>query len=317
MDKTITKKKITRGLSAAFIKAFVADELFALYEENRNDLFLGIRNEYINIYYNGANVCKVNYNEKKNSLSCTTAKKYLYGEGEYGKNAYKTVTPEDIRRKFGVIKKNIEAIHSPLERAVQQQLVIKNNANDRSKWFCVDIEYVRQRNNRGEKAYGRFDIIAISKDKPHKVALIELKYGNKAIGPSSGVLKHSQDYIAFIENGEYAKHLRKEIIDIIKSLRELKTCPIGVSNASDLADTPDFYFITLGNERDEPRNTMRRYVLSDVDGASKYNVQKVCGINITEPNKKNFTPKFLFSDNNICNIGITDIIDSDLYSRGL
>ena len=317
MGNTITQKKITRGLSPAFIRAFVTNDLFTMYEANRDDLFLGIRNEYINIYYNGANVCKVKYNEKRGTFSCETAKKYLYGEGEYGKNAYETVMPEDIQRKFEKIKKNIETIHSPPERAVQQQLIIKNNANEKSKWFCIDIEYVRQRNNNGEKAYGRFDTIAITKVKPHRVALIELKYGKNAIGPSSGVLKHSQDYIAFIEHGEYAKHLSYEIVDIVKSLRELKICPITINDKSDLAEAPEFYFITLDNDRNEPRNTMRRYVLSDVDGASIHNVQKVEKINITGPNEKGFTPIFLFSDNKLGNIQITDIIESELYSKGL
>ena len=71
-------RKITRGISNAFAKAFVTSELFTLYKAtlqgNRKDLFLGIRNDYISIYYNGASVCKVEYDEKRRIFSCETAK---------------------------------------------------------------------------------------------------------------------------------------------------------------------------------------------------------------------------------------------------
>jgi len=77
-----------------------------------------------------------------------------------------------------------------------------NNRN--SNWFCIDVEYVKAFQNKKEKDKadfnGRFDIIAISKKKPHKIALIELKkYGNRTIGGNSGIYKHVEDFAKFYE----------------------------------------------------------------------------------------------------------------------
>ena len=56
-----------------------------------------------------------------------------------------------------------------------------NNNNKDSRWYCFDVEWVKAFENQQQKNEakfnGRFDIMAISKKKPQKVALIELKYG--------------------------------------------------------------------------------------------------------------------------------------------
>jgi hypothetical protein len=309
------KGKITRGISnQCFVKAFIESELFELYQANREDLFLGVRNEYINIYYNAAAVCKVEYAKRKEKCRCITARKYLYGDG----SGYEKISVHDLCDKYAEIKKNIIANkRCLLEKKAQQQLVYRNNANEQSLWYCVDIEYVIQRSNNSEKSYGRFDIIAIAKAKPHRVALIELKYGSGAMGGESGILKHAKDHMNFIEDCVYAKHLKKELVDIVKSQSELKNCSIHIMDECEMADTPEFYFITLDNEDDKPRNTMRRYVLADVKNASKCNVEKKRCVNITHPNEKKYSPVFLFSDNKIDHIEIDDIIEWNQYTRGL
>ena len=73
--------KITRGISEKFAAAFVKSNLYKLYsdnmysDKNKEALFLGVRNGYINLYYNGASVCKV----RGTLLKCEVAQKYLYG----------------------------------------------------------------------------------------------------------------------------------------------------------------------------------------------------------------------------------------------
>jgi hypothetical protein len=311
-------KKITRGISKEFANALMVSEIYDLYEANKADLFLGIRNEYINLYFNAANVCKVTYSKRKKELRCETAKKYLYGDGDYGKDTYTTISAKEIKNNYETIIENIKKIHSIPEKKAQQQLVYNNNLNSDSKWHCIDIEYVKQRNNSKEETYGRIDIIAISKEKPHRVALIELKYGVGSISGSSGVLKHSQDYIKFIKDKIFETHLRKEIVDIVKSLNELKICGICINNETELKEKPEIYFITLSDNVDKLRGVMRRYFLKNEPGASNRTVEKECGINdITKANDKNFTPAFLFSDNKIEDNKINDIIESELYSKGL
>ena len=302
--------KITRGISEKFAKAFVDSKLYSLYDANREDLFLGVRNEYINLYYKAASVCKL-----KSGLNCEVAKKYIFGEGK----KYTTVSIETILEKYECIKNAIDGIASTRadEKKAQQQLIYLNNSNGDSKWFCIDIEYVKERNHKGETTYGRFDIIAISKEKPHIVALIELKYGSKAIGGKSGILKHVKDYANFIRDQIFLTHMRKEIAAIVESLNWLNACNIKIDNENDIACVPEFYFITLNNEDNKALKTMRRYVLQNEYGASIHTVEKELGIDITKQNKMNFTPSFLFSDRTIKNNDIDDIIESNLYTMGL
>ena len=328
--RTKREKKMTRGLSEPFTKAFATSGLFAFYEANSKDLLLGIRNEYVNIYYKGASVCKVEYDENSGGFSCETAKKYLYGEGDYGKKSYETVSPEEIEQKYHeIIKKNIENIHSPDERVAQQELIMRNNANAESKWFCVDLEYVKQRNNRGEKPYGRFDIIAISKKPPYQVALIELKYGADAIGGKSGIVKHANDFAEFNKSHIFTKHMKNEIVDIVRSLGTMNVCPITISDESEICDTPKFYFITLNNNPKTagaatPKMKMGGYVfLKSNPKYSKAGSGKQSSVtvqlsdlkDITDPENDKLYAQFLFSTATIDNLSIKDIIDDPSYDR--
>ena len=45
------KKKITRGISKDFAEAFKQSELYKLYREHKAELFIGVRNNYLNLYY--------------------------------------------------------------------------------------------------------------------------------------------------------------------------------------------------------------------------------------------------------------------------
>lgn len=55
------------------------------------------------------------------------------------------------------------------------------------------------------KFNGQFDILAISKEKPHKVALIELKYGSGALGGKSGIHKHIEDFKKYQDKNYFDK----------------------------------------------------------------------------------------------------------------
>jgi hypothetical protein len=151
-------------------------------------------------------------------------------------------------------------------------LVLLNNKNKNSNWFCIDIEYIKQFHNQVEKNEadfnGRFDVIALSKDIPHKVAFIELKYGSRAMGGNSGIYKHISDFSKFCEKGYFESHLKQEIIDIIKSQKDLGLCvPFELPNENELL-CPEFYFITLDNnagtkDASTPKQTMAGYLFKE------------------------------------------------------
>lgn len=317
-------KKIMRGISREFVDAFNKSDLKRLYDENKRELFLGIRNGYINLYYKGASISKVQLRKGATDLACSVSSKYIDSEVE--KNSYTTLSPAYIYNDYKIIKDNIAKLPKNTdEKIAQQQLVNNNNSNPDSNWYCIDIEYSKQRNNSKEQPYGRFDIIALSKTYPHSVALIELKYGGGTIGGKSGIVGHAKDFACFNRNNIYDNHLKSEIVDIVQSLKMIDgSIPLDITGEKDLADQPSIYFIILNNQNDDVKRKVRRYLYDNEPKASSKTVEslKIKGVtdhlgDIADPLNEQLYAQFLFSDVTLNNNIIEDIIESDLYSKGL
>lgn len=322
------EKKITRGISKEFSDSFKKSELYKLYKEHKDELFIGVRNNYLNLYYNCDSIAKVIYKKRDKKIVCEIDKYYLSGKHCKSNDKEKRckTQPDQICEQYDKIKKHSNNKPTP-EKKAQSKLVLLNNGNKASNWFCIDIEYIKQFNNRDEKEKAdfncRFDIIALSKKKPHKVALIELKYGNGAIGGGSGIYKHVEDFIKFCDNGIFENHLKNEIIEIIKSQIELGIAvPFELPSEKDVL-SPDFYFITLDNNAGKengstPKQTMAGYLFEEPRWgckrlSSKDSVECKFG-DITKKENK-FHATFLFSKATLKNIEITDIIDGSYDER--
>ena len=337
--------KIGRGLEEDLVKKFKNSEWLKFYKKHEKDgLFLGIRNNYFNIYYQCASLSKIDLRTEIGEI----AKRYLNPKDEKG---YIKITPKFLEKNYTSIKDNIEKIQTKkIEKVAQQKLIINNNLNPESDWFCVDLEYVLQLDGK-KSEYGRFDIIAITKKEPYHLALIELKATSGAIGGiskkfreflerneseneigikllqhtgslrevgslGSGVLGHAYDYVNYLNSGFYEKYLKKEIINIIKNYQELDIINnnILVDISEDkISERPEIYFLTINNEKDSLRKTMYNYLCDKNKNASKYNLEKIFGINLTEDNSY-FNPVFLFSEDNGDNIN--DIIGYAEYQIG-
>ncbi len=323
-----TKNKITRGISKDFAEAFNKSELYKLWGEHKDELFIGVRNDYLNLYYNCDSIAKIEYKKQDEKIDCEIDKYYLDGNHYNSKDKEKRLKIElkEIYKQFEVIKKHSNNKATP-EKKAQSKLVLLNNENLDSNWFCIDVEYVKSFNNRAEKKEadfnGRFDIIALTKMKPYKVALIELKYGSGAIGGTSGIYKHVEDFSKFCEKGYFEGQLKQEIIEIVKSLKELGIAvPFETPEKSDIL-TPEFYFITLDNNAEKenastPKQTMAGYLFNDKRWGcrkltTKDSVEKKFG-DITKKDNK-FFATFLFSKATLENIGIIDIIDGAYDER--
>lgn len=321
-------KKITRGISKDFAEAFKQSELYKLYKEHKDELFIGVRNNYLNLYYNCDRIAKIEYKKRDEKIDCEIDKYYLDGNHYNSKDKEKRykIEEKEICKQYEVIKKYSNDKATP-EKKAQSKLVLLNNENLDSNWFCIDIEYVKSFNNRAEKKEAdfnsRFDIIALSKMKPHKIALIELKYGSGAIGGKSGIYKHVEDFTKFCEKGYFEGQLKQEIIEIVKSQKELGIAvPFESPEESDIL-TPEFYFITLDNNAEKenastPKQTMAGYLFNDKRWgckklSTKDSVEKMFG-DITKKDNK-FFATFLFSIATLENIGITDIIDGTYDER--
>lgn len=323
-----TKNKITRGITKDFAEAFKKSELYTLLREHKDELFIGVRNDYLNLYYNCDSIAKIEYKKRDEKIDCEIDKYYLDGIHYNSKDKEKRykIEQKEICKQYEVIKKHSNNKATP-EKKAQSRLVLLNNENLDSNWFCIDVEYVKSFNNRAEKKEadfnGRFDIIALSKMKPHKVALIELKYGSGAIGGTSGIYKHIEDFSKFCEKGYFEGQLKQEIIEIVKSQKELGIAvPFESPEEFDIL-TPEFYFITLDNNAEKenastPKQTMAGYLFNDKHWGcrkltTKDSVEKMFG-DITKKDNK-FFATFLFSKATLENIGITDIIDGTYNER--
>lgn len=318
----MTVKTIIRGINKDFADAFKQSDLNKLYEEHKDELFIGVRNNYLNLYYNCDSIAKVEY--KQGKVICEIDKYYLDGNHYKGSNKTKKIDTSEIYKNYQTIKTNSNG-KATGEKKTQSRLVILNNNNNLSKCYCFDVEWVKAFENKQEKDEakfnGRFDIMAISKKKPHKVALIELKYGNGAIGGESGIFKHIEDFKKYKDKKYFDK---LEICQMIESLYflgidlhdSLKNLSI-----SDIEDY-EFYVITLNNNLEKengstPKQTMSGYLFNDkrwnCRRLSTKTVQSIYG-DVTDKSNS-LHVNFLFSTQTLTRLTINDIIEHSEYER--
>lgn len=326
MKKNPSEKKIMRGISKDFAEAFRKSKLNGLYEKHKADLLIGVRNNYMNLYYNCDSIAKIKYTN--GSIYCEIDKYYLDGKhyNSTDKEKRYKIEQSQICEQYQEIKKYSDD-KATSEKKAQSKLVLLNNGNKDSNWFCIDVEYVKSFNNIKEKDEadfnGRFDIIALSKEEPHRVALIELKYGSGAIGGKSGIYKHIKDFNKFCNKGFFDSHLKEEIIKIINSQIDIGiSVPFKLPNENNVLK-PEFYFITLNNNIEKtggstPKQTMAGYLFTkkrwDCKRLTKGKcVEKDFG-DVTQKTNK-FHATFLFSSETLKNISIKDIIDGSYDER--
>lgn len=316
-------KKLKRGISEEFAKAFKQTKLYTLYRENKDDIIIGIRNNYLNLYYNCDSIARVNFPYNK-QIKSRINNYYLSGDDRKSPKEL-TLTPNEISDNFETIKQNSNKRLTP-EKNAQSKLFVLNNQNKDSNWFCIDIEYTKQFKNiqqREEANFSaRFDFIAISKETPHRIALIELKYGRDAIGGDSGIYKHVKDFSNFQKNNYFNPLFTKELIKIIKSLNYLGVdIPFNTPQQDDFLK-PTFYFIILNNNKKSPKHSSPKQSLGgylfkekrwDSKRVSTNNVEEDFG-DITKKDNP-FHATFLFSSQTLNNLFINDIIDGDYDER--
>ncbi len=309
------------GIDQNFVDKFKASDFYKeIYVKHKDNIIIGVRDGYINLYYNCDSIAKISCNTR--SLKGEISPYYINNERGNRKNISESEIVqyyEDIKRRSDDRKK--------LEKQAQARLFIENNNNPNSEWFCIDIEYAKT----GQ--HGRFDIIALSKRSPHKVALIELKYGNHALGGDSGIREHIKDFYTFFTGVDSFNNLKSELVSIIGKLEKLGVdLPVSLQGLEEegIAPIPLFYIIVLNNnielgKNSTPKQTISGYLFKDKRWGCKRisTLIKKRGegdyfelIN----NDKSFPLTFLFSkstlpNSNSGNIGISDILNEKFYDK--
>lgn len=198
-----------------------------------------IREEYVNIYYRGGSLLKINTSFNSYKFSFDT--NYITPEIDFklpSEIVYNSKEVAEWLKILPYLKQNID-IHrtvkkSNLEREYQQLVVKESNELNKSisngsEIFIVDIEYANDN--------GRFDLIGIEWERSKaslsgnykpKLLLIEMKFGDDALSDSSKTTKKSADikqHIVDVENFVskriYLDLLKEEVLSILEQKREL------------------------------------------------------------------------------------------------
>lgn len=214
--------RIKKEIVQEMVKDLKEGVLKELLEKVKKDdtLSLEFRGEYLSIYYRGGSISKLVY-------------KFGQGYEDYFDNEYnkmeetkentfeiqgKVETEEDCRKLVKRIIARKEIMNDYFkkfpkrEREYQQLVERENNEHEQSNYYVTDIEY----NNDNS----RFDMIAIQRQDRKdytklKLAILEMKYREKAIGKKCGLYDHYKGV---------KKLNTKEIIDIIEDAEIMMKC---------------------------------------------------------------------------------------------
>ena len=300
-------------------------------------VFVGIRNNYIDIYYEAFGAMNIGINTSKACVTCKTNNKFW----ENNKDGYKKIEInldnlskciKGINRHIieSATRENVKERRYYKEKRCQHQIILKNNLNDLSDWYCVDMEYVLQRKESSEDSYGRFDIVAISKhinpkSQKYDVALIELKVDSSAFDDTgekteaakavvkalwakgkkvtlenreikkfgSGILGHFSDYVRYMESDGFDK-LKREICNIISNKRILGLCDEDLFTDLDetkINEVPQIVFLIYA--RDEKESSLITKFHNRVNLGCKYSIGNVWDEDIINKYRCNSNIKYI------------------------
>lgn len=201
-----------RQLSDTFLNELTNGKLAALLEyiQSDSELDLQIRDGYINIYYKGGNILKINsprsfhidkmYFNDFSVLNSTEAKKNPELISKY-KNQRKEllsllpILPQKYFQQAKIVMDKwdyaLKDVVQHNEKKEQQMIALANRKN--TEYVVLDLEYAVSRNSEfsydggTDKVVPRFDIIAIHNN---RLVVIELKKGLGAIKGTSGIEPH-------------------------------------------------------------------------------------------------------------------------------
>lgn len=232
-------------------------------------LCLELRRHYINIYYRGGSLMKV---ERKPSGKYTvTFDRGYFINGQEGLPKCEIDGKEGIREWIELQPRLKQAMdnyfkkHPGDEREYQQLLVRDNNfgsiANSTDYYIC-DIEYKNDN--------ARFDMIAVHwpstrsermDKKIRRLVFIEMKHGDGALTGDAGLKKHISDVNNFLENSEHVDSLKTDMVNVFNQKLDLGLIKCANKLCS-FSDKEPIFLLVLANH--DPEKSKLRDLLGDL-----------------------------------------------------
>lgn len=263
-----TKKH--RRINNNFYKALKTGKLKKLLDCVLEDDFLclELRGNAVNIYYRGGSLFKINDKNDKYNITFDT---------RYDKDKKLNPNPdiEEAVKSIPFYKQAMDKWfheHPKYEREFQQIILRENNNSGKisraTDYYIVDIEYQDTENS------SRFDMVAFkwpSNGAARKntnalsLALIEVKYGDNAVGGNAGIKKHLDDLKFFIDDKEKLKEFKEDMEQVFK-----QKCELGLMDGlqghqfevSLSDDEPEVIFIFANHDPDSKKINN---ILSDIN----------------------------------------------------
>ena len=223
-------------------------------------LCLELRGDAVNIYYRGGSLFKI---DKMFNLTFDT--KYQNFNNE-DKKLNPNPSVEEAVNNIPFYKKAMDRWFSEKPRYEKefQQIIIRENNNSRNisratDYYITDIEYQDSENS------SRFDMVAfkwLSNGAVRKntnalsLAFIEVKYGDNAMGGSSGIKKHLDDLKTFINDKEKLDKFKKDMEQVFTQKCELGLMDGLNKNQFEISlsdDEPEVIFILANHDPDSKR----------------------------------------------------------------
>lgn len=220
-----------RKLNERFLSDLEEGALYSLLAAVQRDdsLCLELRGTYINLYYRGGNLLRID--QEANFYKVFFDTNYFSDKNGAHLPKQELYEREHVEAWLGVLPSLKHAMDQSgklkEEREVQQHLVRANNGRRLGKatdYYVCDIEYA----GRGRR--GQFDLVAVhwpsnpterKRAENRRLVLMELKYGDGALVGSSGVSSHIKDLNEFLSDSDRVGDFKADMIHVFNQKRRL------------------------------------------------------------------------------------------------